>query len=184
MKDNSLTPRHSLAVSMSFTCPKLFINHICIYQTQEGYILATSKQRQNSKSTLENVHDVLTANIFGIPGKDYPNFNEIPKTQFNCDSQLYPGYYADIESDCQMYHICQPGGRKDSFLCANGTIFNQERLVCEWWHNVDCSQAKAKYSVNEAVIKAMEEIDRYNKNLNLYKKKKFLIIYLSNFINK
>lgn len=99
-------------------------------------------------------------NILGIAGKDYPNFNTIPQTQFDCDSQLYPGYYADPESNCQMYHICQPGGRKDSFLCANGTIFNQERLVCEWWHNVDCSQARAKYSINEAIIKEMEKVDR------------------------
>ena len=99
----------------------------------------------------------------GIPGeagKDYPTFYSFPETGFDCDQQLFPGYYADPEANCQMYHICQPDGRKDSFLCTNGTLFNQERLVCEWWHTVDCSQARAKYSVNEAITKAMEDIDR------------------------
>ena len=30
--------------------------------------------------------------------------------------------------------------RKFSFLCPNGTIFNQEKLVCDAWFNVDCTQ--------------------------------------------
>ena len=49
-----------------------------------------------------------------------------------------PGFYADPEAECQGYHVCMPlfGGnvdRKMSFLCPNGTIFNQELFVCDWW---------------------------------------------------
>ena len=43
-----------------------------------------------------------------------------------------------------MYHMCvaEAAGtfKKFSFLCPNGTIFNQEKLVCDAWFNVDCSE--------------------------------------------
>merc|ERR1712123_458611 len=51
------------------------------------------------------------------------------------------------EEDCQPFHVCsanRDGGlNKNSFLCPNGTLFNQENFVCEYWFNVDCSQAES-----------------------------------------
>ena len=38
--------------------------------------------------------------------------------------------------------------RKDSFLCPNGTIFHQLRLVCDWWYNVECSDSSLHEGVN------------------------------------
>ncbi|EFN79506.1 uncharacterized protein LOC105187756 [Harpegnathos saltator] len=109
----------------------------------------------------QDPHDQLGGDeISGVAGKDYPVFREVPQTRFECEQQQYPGYYADPEAECQAFHICQRGGRKDSFLCPNGTLFNQARLVCEWWYNVDCSRAPSFYSINEVVAKAMEEADR------------------------
>ncbi|XP_066581995.1 uncharacterized protein [Prorops nasuta] len=102
----------------------------------------------------------LAKAIPGVPGRDYPTFREVPQTQFECKQQQYPGYYADEEASCQAFHICQNGGRKDSFLCPNGTLFNQETLVCEWWNKVDCSKAKNFYSVNEVIARAMQEATR------------------------
>ena len=47
------------------------------------------------------------------------------------------GYYADTASDCQVFHVCVPdalgGLGTQSFLCPNGTVFNQALLTCEWW---------------------------------------------------
>ena len=46
------------------------------------------------------------------------------------------GYYADPDMGCQGYHICLnqgSGARRVSFLCPNGTVFNQALLTCEWW---------------------------------------------------
>ena len=44
-----------------------------------------------------------------------------------------------------MYHMCVAEAtgtfKKFSFLCPNGTVFNQEKLVCDAWFNVDCSEA-------------------------------------------
>ncbi|KYQ59970.1 hypothetical protein ALC60_00991, partial [Trachymyrmex zeteki] len=97
--------------------------------------------------------------ISDVTGKNFPIFYRIPWTRFICERKQ-PGYYADPEADCQAYHLCQRGGHKDSFLCPNGTLFNQERLVCTWWYTVDCSRAQSFYSINEAIAKAMKEADR------------------------
>ncbi|XP_063586435.1 pro-resilin-like [Penaeus indicus] len=92
----------------------------------------------------------------GIPGEDYPILASVPDTGFSCDAQAVQGYYADTaaEAGCQVFHICQDRAlrrQQDSFLCPNGTIFNQQYLVCDWWFNVDCSQAESFYSVNELI---------------------------------
>ncbi|KAK7024359.1 hypothetical protein SK128_016370 [Halocaridina rubra] len=92
----------------------------------------------------------------GVPGEDYPILASVPDTGFNCDDQAVAGYYADTdpEAGCQVFHICQDRAlrrQKDSFLCPNGTIFNQQYLVCDWWFNFDCETAEDFYSVNELI---------------------------------
>ncbi|XP_047471010.1 uncharacterized protein LOC125026548 [Penaeus chinensis] len=90
----------------------------------------------------------------GVPGEDYPILASVPDTGFSCDAQAVQGYYADTQAGCQVFHICQDRAlrrQQDSFLCPNGTIFNQQYLVCDWWFNVDCSQAESFYSVNELI---------------------------------
>lgn len=51
----------------------------------------------------------------------------------------------------QVFHICQQGGRRDSFLCPNGTMFNQQLFVCDWWHNVQCDEVASFYALNEHI---------------------------------
>ena len=95
----------------------------------------------------------LESAIPGVPGEDYPIFAETPETSFICDDKASGGYYADPEAECQVFHICVDQGRagmsKYSFLCPNGTIFNQEVTVCDWWFNVDCSLAEELYSIQD-----------------------------------
>jgi len=70
------------------------------------------------------------------------------------------GYYADPASQCQAFHVCLPDGlgglATQSFLCPNGTIFNQEYFICDWWFNFDCSQAQGLYSRNDEVAAERE----------------------------
>ena len=98
----------------------------------------------------------------GVPGDDYPIFSEVPETSFLCDGQVEGGYYADVDTDCQAFHICASDGKggltKYSFLCPNGTLFNQEYFVCDWWFNVDCSLAEDLYSRNEEIAAEREAI--------------------------
>merc|ERR1712090_120744 len=66
------------------------------------------------------------------------------------------GYYADTEQDCQAYHICLKNSENGlypvSFLCPNGTVFNQQIFVCDWWFNVDCPAATSYYAGAEGAF--------------------------------
>merc|ERR1719309_1721008 len=106
----------------------------------------------------------LEETIPGIPGEDYPIYSEVPETSFFCDGQVDGGYYGDPEAECQAFHICASDGNggltKYSFLCPNGTLFNQRYFVCDWWFNVDCSQAEQLYSINEDIAREREQFSR------------------------
>ena len=77
-------------------------------------------------------------------------------TGFDCRSKPYQNrHYADPEADCQTFHVCANLGDGDltkySFLCPNGTLFNQQYFICDWWFNVDCSLSESLYSLNEDI---------------------------------
>jgi len=105
----------------------------------------------------------LEANIPGIPGEDYPIYSEVPESGFVCDGQVDGGYYADPEAECQVFHICTSDGQgglaKYSFLCPNGTIFNQNYFICDWWFNFDCAEAETLYSLNDDIAAERAAID-------------------------
>ncbi|GFG30651.1 hypothetical protein Cfor_12270, partial [Coptotermes formosanus] len=71
-------------------------------------------------------------------------------------------YYADVETGCQVFHVCSRTSLrlKDSFLCPNGSLFNQEFFACDWWDNVDCSLSENFYSLNMRIGKADETLER------------------------
>ncbi|CAH4030307.1 unnamed protein product [Pieris brassicae] len=83
----------------------------------------------------------IKLNVPGDAGRDYPTLDAIPRTHFSCAGRE-PGYYADQETNCQVFRICTAGTTYgfQSFLCPNGTLFNQAVLVCDWWMNVNCQQ--------------------------------------------
>lgn len=99
----------------------------------------------------------MRAAIRGEPGRDYPIYSSVPDTQFRCSDQQWPGYYADPDAQCQVFHICQADGRSDAFLCPNGTIFSQRLFVCVWWHDFDCSTATQYYNLNSQLYLESQE---------------------------
>merc|ERR1719244_852839 len=98
---------------------------------------------------------MLEKAIPGVPGEDYPIYAEVPESGFSCEGQVDGGYYADPEAECQVFHICTADGAgglaQYSFLCPNGTVFNQNYFICDWWFNFDCSTAEGLYSLNEEI---------------------------------
>merc|ERR1711935_1050232 len=104
----------------------------------------------------------LSSSVPGVPGEDYPIYSEVPETGFACDGQVDGGYYADPEAECQVFHICTADGAgglaKYSFLCPNGTLFNQNYFVCDWWFNFDCSTAEELYSLNDEIAAEREAL--------------------------
>lgn len=84
----------------------------------------------------------------GRPGTDYPVLSVVPYTDFYCEDQSYPGFFADMETRCQAWHYCDIDGRQASFLCPNGTQFSQAVFICDWWFNVRCELSPKLYSIN------------------------------------
>ncbi|XP_065078413.1 mucin-3B isoform X2 [Ochlerotatus camptorhynchus] len=99
----------------------------------------------NADDDIENYQGVV-----GRPGIDFPVLTGIPNTKFNCQ-QYGNGYFADLDTKCQVFHICDVG-KKISFLCPNGTIFRQLDLICDWWFKVDCSAAPNHYAESSEML--------------------------------
>lgn len=72
---------------------------------------------------------------------------QISKSSFSCDGRP-SGYYADVTTGCQVYHMCDGLGRKFSYTCPNTTLFQQRMLICDHWYMVNCSKATQDYSAN------------------------------------
>lgn len=51
----------------------------------------------------------------------------------------------------QVFHICE-AGKKISFLCPNGTIFQQTDLICDWWFKVNCAASPGHYAESSEVL--------------------------------
>jgi len=93
---------------------------------------------------------MMGGEIPGTAGVDYPIYDTVPETSFKCEDQATGGYYADEEARCQVFHICHDK-YKSSFLCPNGTLFQQKVFVCDWWFNVDCSTSKDFFNLNAQI---------------------------------
>ncbi|KNC32975.1 hypothetical protein FF38_07197 [Lucilia cuprina] len=102
------------------------------------------KHHLKKRASDEDVDYEVYQGVVGRPGIDFPIYPRIPKTSFSCRS-YGNGYFADMETDCQVFHICEEG-RKISFLCPNGTIFQQSELTCDWWFKVNCLGSSGFYA--------------------------------------
>jgi len=103
---------------------------------------------------------MLRMSVPGEPGVDYPILATVPSTSFSCVGKAEGGYYADMETGCQVVHTCGGGSKvvnkfsfiKYSALCSNGTIYSQEMGTCHWWYLVDCESSE-KYYFNQNNIR-------------------------------
>lgn len=116
---------------------------------RKNYVLSKRKGDLSEGKQVQSLHNGQSLpqkykTRKGQPGKDYPVLTTIPKTKFECtEKHRNGGFYPDLETGCQVWHICQ-GFRKFSFLCPNGTVFNQKSGICDWWYNADCVDTKAE----------------------------------------
>ncbi|KAL3287691.1 hypothetical protein HHI36_002158 [Cryptolaemus montrouzieri] len=75
---------------------------------------------------------------------------------FECDGRDY-GYYADVDNDCQIFHVCLPITYSDghnqtfrwSFICPEDTVFNQEIFTCTRADEaMECAESPRFYNLN------------------------------------
>ncbi|XP_055523923.1 mucin-5AC [Wyeomyia smithii] len=94
---------------------------------------------------------IITTDGQFLPGPRY-SLDNMPKTSFSCRDKILGGYYADSETQCQMFHVCVKvagiGVQDFRFLCPNGTAFDQEAQICADWGDVDCEAATLYYGSN------------------------------------
>ena len=83
-----------------------------------------------------------------------PVVREKLDTSFNCNGRVY-GYYADVKNECKIYHVCAPkltngvqSYQHYSFICADGLVFDQQRVTCVPQEDVslECSHAESYYA--------------------------------------
>ena len=147
----STTPAPSVSATTSAstrtTARRNFVSNVTTSRAPVIPVISNSDAESNSDQ--EN-NDNIPLNVIGVPGVDYPVYHDIPLTNFDCRNVEYPGFYADLETGCQVYHSCgSRGGRRHSFICPNGTIFSQEYLICDWWFNVRCLDSHNYFSLNK-----------------------------------
>ncbi|KAL0276358.1 UNVERIFIED_CONTAM: hypothetical protein PYX00_003948 [Menopon gallinae] len=67
-------------------------------------------------------------------------YSSPPSTGFKCPKGIgeQPRMMADAQTRCQVFYICTGDGPAAAMLCPNGTMFNENVRVCDWWYNVDC----------------------------------------------
>jgi len=103
------------------------------------------------------------------------------KTTFKCPEQY--GYFADVDNECKIFHICHPvdfpDGRHElfqySFFCGNQTVFNQLSFTCAWPEEaVNCQNAPEFFYLNDrlgvkdAKFLTDDDVERARKYIPLY----------------
>ncbi|XP_054737726.1 serine-rich adhesin for platelets [Anastrepha obliqua] len=121
---------------------------LCISNAQGTFEDAETSNDYTSGITHQQFD--LRHTIPGEPDIDYPVYSEVPSTRFECTGK-HEGYYADMETRCQVFRICAHTSRTIhgfGFLCPNGTLFSQKNFVCDWYRNVNCDESEQYYSKN------------------------------------
>lgn len=86
---------------------------------------------------------------------------------FSCENRGY-GYYADVENECQIFHVCLPVMNADerkertfrwSFICPEETVFSQVVFTCVRMEDMpnECKDSEQYYQLNKNFGMAMNE---------------------------
>ncbi|XP_065307371.1 U-scoloptoxin(01)-Cw1a-like [Dermacentor albipictus] len=80
------------------------------------------------------------------------------QSSFQCTRD---GYYADLETNCQVFHVCRGVTKENgnvefehhAFACGNQTVFNQASFTCAFLDEaIPCNSAKDFYYLNERLF--------------------------------
>ncbi|KYN14308.1 hypothetical protein ALC57_13475 [Trachymyrmex cornetzi] len=73
--------------------------------------------------------------------------------RFTC-KDMPSGFYADIDYNCRIFHVCENSGDGFPVICANDTVFDQKQRICTDEENIDCHHAHEWYYLNELIYSA------------------------------
>ncbi|XP_066986769.1 probable protein phosphatase DDB_G0279461 [Macrobrachium rosenbergii] len=119
---------------------------------------SSNRQQLNAASSLSQFTDEVNG-VFeplNLPSGATLLLGRI-SSSFSCADRPY-GYYADQENSCRVFHICNPALFSDgkietyqySFMCGEGTVFDQDELTCKVEYDATpCQEAANFYFRNE-----------------------------------
>lgn len=105
------------------------------------------------------------ASLLGLSASADQIIERTIDVEFSCANRKM-GYYADINNDCKIFHICNPTSQADgelavmqySFFCPNGTQFQQSTLTCVTYNNaIPCEDSVMYYNLNDEERKEIPE---------------------------
>ncbi|KAL0133901.1 hypothetical protein PUN28_001090 [Cardiocondyla obscurior] len=76
--------------------------------------------------------------------------------RFTCEN-MPSGFYADMDYNCRIFHVCENSGYGFPVICANDTVFDQRQRICTDEENTDCQRAHEWYYLNK--LSYSEEIE-------------------------
>ncbi|KAL0809522.1 hypothetical protein ABMA28_011059 [Loxostege sticticalis] len=138
-----------------FFCISLVAADEIDIEVTSGTVMKFLREMSNQTSAADTLN--LPANATSI--------RENITDTFSCENRTY-GYYADVDNDCQIFHVClpsqTPSGRnvtyKWSFICPAETIFNQEVLVCTRpLDALPCEDSPMYYDINMDFGRVIDE---------------------------
>ncbi|KAH8379980.1 hypothetical protein KR009_008305 [Drosophila setifemur] len=94
--------------------------------------------------------------------KEWTNLDNITFS-FDCKRRSV-GFYADMEYNCQIFHMCDEEGNRIPHLCANETSFNQEYRICDWDYNFNCTESPvswAMHPINTLIITTPSSMQKW-----------------------
>lgn len=103
-------------------CWKIFY-YVMLSKLETFLTFLTTQLIAESLHWCLNISVTVAIALAGVFGQD---LSEIPADlTFSCVGKSY-GYYADVSTNCKVFHICLGDGDvKWSFLCPNQTSFHQ-----------------------------------------------------------
>lgn len=130
-------------------------------------------------NSLREASNQTQADTLNLPANASSIRENITDT-FSCENRTY-GYYADVDNDCQVFHVClpsqTPSGRnityRWSFICPNETVFNQEVLTCtRVADSIDCKDSPDFYHVNLEIGKVSNKTEEAKDKKDMRKTQK------------
>ncbi|KAL9903389.1 uncharacterized protein ACN2A1_004255 isoform 1-T1 [Glossina fuscipes fuscipes] len=106
---------------------------------------------------------------------------------FSCRNRTY-GYYADVDNDCQIFHVCLPVSYADgkestfrwSFICPEETVFSQDSFTCMRPEDmvITCEESFQYYELNRnfGVVENELEQSIENESINFAESQQPIVI--------
>ncbi|KAG6444327.1 uncharacterized protein LOC115439799 [Manduca sexta] len=151
---------------MTMMMTKLFFVFLCGTYARNIDELDLEVESNTMLKILRDMATQTKADTLNLPANASSIRENITDT-FSCENRTY-GYYADVDNDCQVFHICLPtqlpSGRavtyRYSFICPNETVFNQEVMVCTRPIDaIDCEDSPLYYDLNQEIGKVPNNTD-------------------------